>query len=1133
MFKYYVYKVLHHLGLVSDRKYNQKEQKCGFKTTKEYKAIAKSKLFDAKWYLKQNPDVKASGMDPVLHYLKYGWKEKRSCTPYFDGKQYLEMYPDVARAGVNPLLHWELHGKFEGRFIIMRPRLSYVARVLEGMTNFVGKVSIIVEKLTPLLNQKKKVEKSKEYSLLAHSPYFDIKWYLTQYPDIEKAKVDPVEHYLRYGWREGRNPSKKFNGNEYLDLYRDVKKANINPLVHYLKNGQKEGRLTIPVYERRNKWTYSFIKKKIFHYRKKILLLSHEFSYTGAPLSLLKAAQCYREMGYDIVTISLKDGPLKPEFKKISKVYISNTLSFVLKKAFSCDWCIINTIVPFIFYDVIHKYVPTIWWIREPRNILANRETMTQTLKNASSIYVMSDYSRNEFLDLNPNIKVIKHGLDDCYTGKRININRLSFAVIGSIEERKGQDLFLKAIKKLPKKIAQKAKFYIVGNCLSQQYMEELRQLKVQNVEFVNPITDFNEMLHFYEQISCVVVPSRDEPTSRITLEAMMMGRPAIVSNRVGASYLIEEGQNGFVFPTEDSSYLSKLLKHIITHPKKLKEMESCARKAYLANNSIEVYKKNLQKILMETPPIVPSAAKINLRKIQRKTLVPDAKLKGVSIIIPVYNALEDLKKLIESIEKAKLGSDTEIILIDDASQEDVKLYLKSLEKQELFKIYYNQQNLGFIKTCNKGMDLARYDIVVLLNSDTRIPVNFKEKILRCFAKDRNIACASPISTNSGWFSIKEDSNYNLECLNKVADQFGGKYPMITPEGFCFAMRKRVIDKIGKLDEIFGKGYSEEDDWVMRALLHGYRTILIDNLVVAHKRHSSFSSVRRQQILKQNRLIFEQRWGKQQEQLRQQMGVAIIAKKINCLLDASTGIPVEKLRMLHKKNPSTAIIYAMYSKDGLIASDKVKYLVELKKYTNCLIVVADNKIHLSELEKIKSIVDMYQFMPHGEYDFGSYKRGFDLLRQNALLDKLNTVVFCNDSVVYLGKSLRSLFSKLHRFNFYGITQHEYGYDIKESGYSWIRVPHIQSYFFSVKRPIFINNKFQQFLYGVKKEENKKDIIVNYEIGLSRLLKNMGYELASYYPKSSEDVDLCERYLHPKGKVDLFIKRKYLDKSKKA
>ena|GEM_PF-2838791 len=77
--------------------------------------IEASRLFDREWYLEQNPDVNAAGMDPILHYIEFGASEGRDPSPSFSTYTYLLANPDVLAAGVNPLLHFILHGAKEGR----------------------------------------------------------------------------------------------------------------------------------------------------------------------------------------------------------------------------------------------------------------------------------------------------------------------------------------------------------------------------------------------------------------------------------------------------------------------------------------------------------------------------------------------------------------------------------------------------------------------------------------------------------------------------------------------------------------------------------------------------------------------------------------------------------------------------------------------------------------------------------------------------------------------------------------------------------------------------------------------------------------------------------------------------------
>lgn len=72
-------------------------------------------LFDAGYYLSQNPDVAASGMNPLDHYNRYGWREGRDPSARFSTSGYLAANPDIAAAGMNPLDHFLHHGIYEGR----------------------------------------------------------------------------------------------------------------------------------------------------------------------------------------------------------------------------------------------------------------------------------------------------------------------------------------------------------------------------------------------------------------------------------------------------------------------------------------------------------------------------------------------------------------------------------------------------------------------------------------------------------------------------------------------------------------------------------------------------------------------------------------------------------------------------------------------------------------------------------------------------------------------------------------------------------------------------------------------------------------------------------------------------------
>jgi len=96
-----------------------KWNKTGLKNTliniKGYREIKRNKMLNIGYYLKNNPDIRASGADPILHYIYHGFKEGRNPSPNFDGNYYLKKYPKVKNSKMNPIVHYSLFGIKEGR----------------------------------------------------------------------------------------------------------------------------------------------------------------------------------------------------------------------------------------------------------------------------------------------------------------------------------------------------------------------------------------------------------------------------------------------------------------------------------------------------------------------------------------------------------------------------------------------------------------------------------------------------------------------------------------------------------------------------------------------------------------------------------------------------------------------------------------------------------------------------------------------------------------------------------------------------------------------------------------------------------------------------------------------------------
>ncbi len=97
--------------------------------------------FDAAYYLSANPDVKATGADPLDHFLSSGWREGRDPTPRFSVRDYLETYPDIAAAGVNPFAHYLTVGRTEGR--IERNKLGFRYEIIKRLAPLDKRVAAV------------------------------------------------------------------------------------------------------------------------------------------------------------------------------------------------------------------------------------------------------------------------------------------------------------------------------------------------------------------------------------------------------------------------------------------------------------------------------------------------------------------------------------------------------------------------------------------------------------------------------------------------------------------------------------------------------------------------------------------------------------------------------------------------------------------------------------------------------------------------------------------------------------------------------------------------------------------------------------------------------------------------------
>lgn len=239
-----------------------------------------------------------------------------------------------------------------------------------------------------------------------------------------------------------------------------------------------------------------------------------------------------------------------------------------------------------------------------------------------------------------------------------------------------------------------------------------------------------------------------------------------------------------------------------------------------------------------------------------------------VSIVIPVYNAHDDLVSCLESVQRHS-RSEHPVIVIDDAST-DGRIWPFLQEWQAAhknFRAIQNDSNLGYTATINLGCELAGPGDVILLNSDTKVPRRWIEQMAACAYSRPFVATVTAISNAAGAFAVpvRNVSNslpkgWSFEEMAVFVERTSQRIRPVVPtgNGFCMYLTAAARAAVGSFDAVnFPNGYGEENDFCMRASAAGLVNLIDDATYVFHRRSASFG-VRKAEILKASRAVLDQ-----------------------------------------------------------------------------------------------------------------------------------------------------------------------------------------------------------------------------------------------------------------------------------
>lgn len=241
-----------------------------------------------------------------------------------------------------------------------------------------------------------------------------------------------------------------------------------------------------------------------------------------------------------------------------------------------------------------------------------------------------------------------------------------------------------------------------------------------------------------------------------------------------------------------------------------------------------------------------------------------------VSIVIVTFNNLDLTKDCLGSIDRFTDYCNFEIVVVDNASEDGTVEFLDYWVGEKPGRVLKkNRTNKGFAAGNNIGIELASGDYFVLLNNDTYVTPGWLGGLLQHLIKNDSIGLVGPVTNNIG-NEAKIDICYESmpEMITKASRftyrHFGDLLPITTLAFFCVMFSRKTFELVGPLDESFGLGFFEDDDYCRRVEKAGLSIVCAQDVFVHHHLSASFKKMDRddrRKLFAENRARYEEKWG--------------------------------------------------------------------------------------------------------------------------------------------------------------------------------------------------------------------------------------------------------------------------------
>ena len=347
-----------------------------------------------------------------------------------------------------------------------------------------------------------------------------------------------------------------------------------------------------------------------------LLFVSHDLTLSGAPILLMQLAIWCQRNGMFVTVMSPSDGLLREKYVAAGIPLIVDPLCETGHESFEkfardFDCVLSNTVRTEGAVRAAHKAgVPVIWWVHETEvgeHYLREEPKLRSALPLADAILAPTERTAAVYRPFTDAVvKSSPYGIPDVGSETDGATTRgpedpLRFLLLGSVEPRKGQDIFLEAISLLPEAAQKRAQFRILGRVMDPEFGERIRTAaaRLANVS-LDSETDHAAALNAIRQCDVLVCSSRDEALPVTILEAMSFGK-AIVSARVGGvGEVLTEAEDALIVAREDPKGLANAMRRLIDNPDLARRLGNGGRATFETRFTQDRFGRDFRELVAE-----------------------------------------------------------------------------------------------------------------------------------------------------------------------------------------------------------------------------------------------------------------------------------------------------------------------------------------------------------------------------------------------------------------------------------------------------------------------------------------------------------------------------------------------------